>query len=583
MVRGLEGLMATLEASAATAATEAPAAARPRLRRMLENRSGRVVAIGRAILACYFIFVLWADPKQPQVHEIFADLFLWSYVALSAAYVLLTWNRWWLEARLSLPFHALDLLVFTALNYVTSGYASPFFLFFIFILLSSSLRWGWRETLATGAALILIYAIEGLSASTWGTEAFDLERFALRVMYMVVFSALMLLWFASRSGAARPIVAAGVQPKGAEEFFRQCLPAVAERLGARHGLVIWSDEEEPWHYVVSLSGGRIRSERVEPEAFDPIVAPAAGDEPIIFDLRRGAILRGRWPRTRSEAVPDAIGAGLAERYDLSCGLRLPLRTGDIQGELLIGDIEGLSPDDLDTAALLRDEVVGALERVELVQANERSAIMRARLSFARDVHDGMVQFLAGVALRLEGLKRTDDPKRLRAEIDELQAELAREQQDLRALIRRLKGSGLAPGEVDAAQTLKPLADRLARQWGIDLRVEEPEAPVLVDRRLETDIHNLVREAAANAARHGGARRVAVSLGSAAGWLHLQISDNGRGLEPSGRFRHDEIAAGRIGPRSIFDRVQQRGGTIDIDTGRSGTLLSIVLPVVDLAA
>jgi len=576
--------MATQEASAATAATGAPAAAvRPRLRRMLENRSGRVVAVGRAILACYFIFVLWADPRQPQVHEIFADLFLWSYVALAVGYVLLTWNRWWLEARLSLPFHAVDLLVFTALNYVTSGYASPFFLFFIFILLSSSLRWGWRETLATGTALIAIYAIEGISASTWGTEAFDLERFALRVMYMVVFTALMLLWFASRSSAAQPLLPAGVQPKGAEEFFRQSLPVVAERLGGRRALVIWSDEEEPWHYVVSLAGGRVLSERIEPEAFDPIVAPAAGEGPMIFDLRRGAILRGRWPRTRTEWMPDAVGAALAERYGLSCGIRLPLRTDDIRGEILIAEIEGLSPDDLDTATLLNDEIVGALERVELVQANERSAIMGTRLSFARDVHDGMVQFLAGVALRLEGLKRTDDPVRLRAEVDELQAELAREQQDLRALIRRLKGIGLAPGAVDAAATLKPLADRLARQWGIELEVEEPEAPVLVDRRLETDIHNLVREAAANAARHGGARRVGVALGTDAGRLHLRISDNGRGLERSGRFRHDEIAADRIGPRSIFDRVQQRGGTIDIDTGRGGTLLSIVLPVADLAA
>ena len=59
----------------------------------------------------------------------------------------------------------------------------PAFLFFIFILLSSSLRWGWRETLGTAAALIVIYAVEGLSASTWGTEAFDIERFALRKSY----------------------------------------------------------------------------------------------------------------------------------------------------------------------------------------------------------------------------------------------------------------------------------------------------------------------------------------------------------------------------------------------------------------
>lgn len=575
--------MTTEQPSAAAARGEPRATGRRWLRRMIENRPGRVVALGRATLAAYFIFVLWADPKQPEVHPAFAHLFLWGYVVLSTAYVLATWNRWWLEARLSLPFHALDLIVFTALNYVTSGYASPFFLFFIFILLSSSLRWGWRETLATAGALILVYAVEGVSASTWGTEAFDIERFALRVMYMVVFSALMLLWFGSRTAATPPIVAAGVQAKGAEEFFRHSLPAIAERLGAETAVAVWSDEEEPWHFVVSLRAGVIESERLEPEAFEPIVAAAAGASAMIFDRQRHAVLRGRWPRTRTEAMADPVGSALAERYGLTTGIRIPLRTGEIQGELLAGGIEGLSPDDLETACHLHDEIAAALERVELVRANEQAALMRARLSFARDVHDGMVQFLAGVALRLEGLKRPEDAARLGRDIDELQAELAREQQDLRALIRRLKGSGIGGGAVDAAQTLRPLADRLARQWGIELRVEEADAPVLVDSRLETDIHNLVREAAANAARHGGARSVAVAIASGTGRLHLRISDNGCGLGRTGRYNHDEIAAGRIGPRSIFDRVQQRGGTIDIETDRRGTRLSIVLPIEDLAA
>lgn len=575
---------AELAASAAPAPLEtAGPAARRGLRRTFENRSGRVVAVGRAILSVYFIFVLWADPKQPEVHQVFSDVVLWAYAGLSAAYVLATWNRWWLEARLSLPFHGIDLLAFTILNYVTSGYASPFFLFFIFILLSSSLRSGWRQTLATAAALILVYAIEGVSASTWGTEAFDLERFALRVMYMIVFSALMLLWFASRSEGVAPLLAAGVEPKGPEDFFRHSLAGVARRLGARTAVATWSDEEEPWLYVVSLRSDRLDSERLEPEAFEPVVAEDAGENVMIFDRAQGTVLRRRWPHTRPERMRGAIGARLAERYGLIRGIRIPLRSGDISGELLLGDVEGLSPDDLDTAAAVHIEIMAALERAELVRANERAAIMRARLSFARDVHDGMIQFLAGVALRLEGLKRGERAALLAAEIDELQAELAREQQDLRGLILRLRGSSLGAASVDAAETLKPLADRLARQWGIDLSVEEPPAPVLVDRRLETEIHNLVREAAANAARHGGARRVQVALESAGGRLRLRISDDGSGLAQPGRFEHGEIAAARIGPRSIFDRVQQRGGTLDIETGARGTRLSIQLPILSVPA
>jgi signal transduction histidine kinase len=562
--------------SAATSPAPRPAPApRRSLRRTFENRSGRVVAVGRAILALYFIFILWADPKQPEAHQEFANIFLFGYAVLSSGYVLATWNRWWLEARLSLPFHGFDLLLFGVLNYVTSGYASPFFLFFIFIILSSSLRWGWRETLATAAALIAVYAIEGVSASTWGTDAFDLERFVLRVLYMLVFTALMLLWFASRSAITGPILPPDVQPKGAEDFFRASLAGIAERLGGGRAAAIWYDEEEPWHYVVSLRDGEILAERLEPEAFDPIVAPEAGDSIMIFDVGRRAVLRGRWPRAKPEPMREPIAPALAARYGLSCGIRIPIRSGDIQGELIVGAIEGLSADDLATAATVHEEVAGALERAELVRANERAAIIQARLSFARDVHDGMIQFLAGVALRLEGVKRHEQSKAV-AEIDDLQAELAREQQDLRALIRRLKGGG-GVAAVDAAATLRPLADRLARQWGIELSVDDAGGPVLVDSRLETEIHNLVREAAANAARHGGARRVAVALAAGEHQLQLDISDDGCGLAERGRFRHADIAAARIGPRSIFDRVQQRGGTLDIESGADGMRLSILIP------
>ena len=563
--------------SASAAAPERPRG----VRRTLENRPGRVVAVGRAILSLYFIFVMWADPRQPEVLPGFANAFLGGYAGLAAAYLLITWNRWWLEASLSLPFHAVDLIVFAGLNYVTSGYASPFFLFFIFILLSSSLRWGWRETLATAAALLAIYAVEGITASTWGTENFDLERFALRVMYMVVFAVLLLVWFASRSAVAAPVLPHEVQPKGAEQFLREAIAGIAARLGGDTAVAVWSDEEEPWRYVVAYADGEVSVERLEPDAYEPVVSPAAGDRPFIFDRARRLVLSGRSPRRRTERVPQPIHAGLAERYGLACGIRLPLSAGAIGGELLVGGVAGLSPDDLDTAAALHEEISGALERAELVHANERAALMRARLSFARDVHDGMIQVLAGVTLRLEGLKRRGTE--LAPEIDELQAELAREQQDLRALIRRLKGSGFNGTAVDAAATLGPLAERLARQWGIELRVKAPKVPVLVDEPLQTEIQHLVREAAANAVRHGGAHRVDVVLGRDEEGLSLRISDDGRGLDRTGRFGHEEIAAARIGSRSIFERVHQRGGRLAIESGRRGTRLSIQLPITGLAA
>ena len=48
----------------------------------------------------------------------------------------------------------IDLALGAALTLLTNGPASPFFVLFLFVLVSAAFRWGLRETLATGAIAI---------------------------------------------------------------------------------------------------------------------------------------------------------------------------------------------------------------------------------------------------------------------------------------------------------------------------------------------------------------------------------------------------------------------------------------------
>ena len=58
--------------------------------------------------------------------------------------------------------------VFAVIVFSTNGYTSPFFLVFILPLLSAAIRWGWRETALTAAALVLLFFSGGMLVSGIG-------------------------------------------------------------------------------------------------------------------------------------------------------------------------------------------------------------------------------------------------------------------------------------------------------------------------------------------------------------------------------------------------------------------------------
>ena len=61
-------------------------------------------------------------------------------------------------------------------------------------LLSAAIRWSWRETALTAAAVLLLFAAAGTAAILLGTTEFDLVRLMMRSAYLVVLS-LLFVWF----------------------------------------------------------------------------------------------------------------------------------------------------------------------------------------------------------------------------------------------------------------------------------------------------------------------------------------------------------------------------------------------------
>ena len=537
---------------------------------MFKYQSGRVIALGRVMLALLFLLSIWLDQSQPAQAPEQTYALLLSYVLFAIGLAGLTWRNWWLDARLAAPAHLIDMAVFTAIVFSTNGYTSPFFLFFILPLLSGAIRWGWRETMLTAIGLVLLYLAAGLLVA--GSESFELQRFIVRSGHLVILSAI-LIWFGIHQQFARLFF--GVEELDRrlgrdEEPMMQALAFATDAARARSGALLLRSSDGERFTGLRLDGGRARPLKMT-QSFMREAIPV-----VLFDIVRDRTLSRRsdgwhcflpaWKVLNADALRE-LGANQ--------GLISEARSGTLQGWLLLWDMADLSVDYLELGRELGRAAGAVLDHDALLSAIEEGAAARTRLSLARDVHDSVVQFLAGAAFRVEAIIRGSHPDRqVESDLKELKRLLIEEQGEIRAFVsalRRDRELELA----EAVEELKVLAQRLGQQWAVDCRVDARNDDASIPIRLQLDLQQLLREAVANAVRHGGASRIDVDVGVDQDQLRLEVKDNGSGFLPAN--------GSVVEPWSLKERVDRAHGSLSLFSEPGCTNLVITLPLTGAAA
>jgi signal transduction histidine kinase len=538
-------------------------------RQVLKHRSGRVIALGRALLAAVFLFAIWVDPTQPVQSAGQTYALLAAYVAIAVAIAIAVWNDWWLDAKLAAPAHALDIVAFTFLVFATNGYTSPFFVFFVFIILSAAIRWGWRETSLTAAAVVLLFLGAGFLVALHTSAAeiadFDLQRFIIRSGHLVILSAI-LIWFGVNqgfSGIELPDDGFLRDPSLDDPPLESALAATMALTGAATAVFLWRVRGSRDVTLLQRRNDRSDSRKFRQNGQNEI-----GDRAFLFRLKGDRALT-RTPQRRmlffaADLWMDrdiAAGAGIAE------GLAIPVRTATGEGQLLLGAIAGLCTDHIEFGDRIAESISAHLQRHAFILAAHETAAAGARLSLSRDLHDSIVQFLAGATFKIEAISRsTKSGRPVESDLAELKRLLLEEQRELRSAIGALRNNLVALPTL--ASDLRGLCERLARQWDIDcaFRAEVPqlEAPM----RLHLDTHQLIRETVANAVRHAAAKRVEVELDCDADTLLLEITNDG---ELGERMEADS-------PWSLRERVDEANGSLMLTSRDGRTTVSVRLPL-----
>jgi len=551
-------------------------------------RAERLIASGRVVLAAFSLLAVWLDPSTPAQHAQTTYFLLLGYVGYALLVALVVWLTHVPLVRLGFVTHVLDLLLFSVLTYLTEGPTSPFFTYFMFSIVSATLRWQWRGALWTAAAALLTLIGVGVYADeVLGDHAFEQNRFIIPSVYLAVTAGLLGYLGAYEERRRREMVelAAWPQVLAREPELPQpeTLESAARILGAPRVLVAWEEPEEPWLQLALWRGGTIRSWSEAPETFDPVVAqPLAGLTFLSADVGAPVpVVLYRGPKEARGWRGAPIHPALRTRFDIGTVLCVPLHGECLEGHLFALDKGRMTGDDLLLGEVVAHQVASSMDQSLLSRRLRQAAAAEERSRLSRDLHDGVLQSLTGAALQLETVQRLWDtePQAARDRLAVVQKLIADEQRDLRFFIRDSK---LAPIVLEAGAAgidagLRELTQRLAGIWGLRVELKLGRLNGPLPEALANAICLIIQEAIVNAARHAAASEVCVAIGAEDGQVRIVVTDNGRGFPFQGEYDHATLTALELGPVILKERVESIGGTLAIHSTPAGARLDIKLP------
>jgi two-component system, NarL family, sensor kinase len=217
---------------------------------------------------------------------------------------------------------------------------------------------------------------------------------------------------------------------------------------------------------------------------------------------------------------------------------------------------------------------GHRERERLLeQAIEASDRERRRI--ASDLHDGVVQDVAGVAFGLAPLADAAARRGDEAEAEALRASTARLRHGVRALrtlLVEIHPPSLESAGLEAAlgDLLSPLA---ASGVATELDVDDGAA---AGSTADALAYRVAREALRNVAAHADASHVRVAV-THDGVVRLTVVDDGRGFDAGRRAVRAE--EGHVGLTLLEELVAQAGGTLAVRSAPgAGTTVALEVPV-----
>jgi signal transduction histidine kinase len=199
-----------------------------------------------------------------------------------------------------------------------------------------------------------------------------------------------------------------------------------------------------------------------------------------------------------------------------------------------------------------------------------------RRRIGRELHDSVGQSLAALQMNLDRLFKA---RKAEGQLGPLVAEcldlVKRTSQDVRTMSHLLHPPLL--DVVGFAPAARNYLQQFERRSAIKVNANVPEDLPLPSKEAELVLFRVLQESLTNVHRHAQASAVDVWLARRGNQVALTIQDNGRGL-PAGVMENFSAGmASGVGLAGMRERLAEFGGSLEVETSHSGTMVRASIP------
>ena len=201
-----------------------------------------------------------------------------------------------------------------------------------------------------------------------------------------------------------------------------------------------------------------------------------------------------------------------------------------------------------------------------------------RRTLAADLHNGVVQTLAGMAFTLGALEQhlpADTSPETRAQVGEASEAARAAIRELRSMLVNLYPPTLRSSGLESA--LNDLGAHLqARGIDVEVTTDLPDRP---SAQAEALLYRCAQEALRNVLKHAAADEVRIHVSGDDSTWRLTVIDDGNGFaRPLATLANESLPGERMGLRLLAEMLQDADGTLRIEPGPySGTVFTVELP------
>jgi signal transduction histidine kinase len=558
------------------------------------SRTEKIIAFCRVLLALATLVIVIVDPKQPSYAPDIGLIVLAAYLLYSVVVFALVRGEHVRQERVGAFSAAADIVWISVITVFTERGASPFFMLHVFVISSVSVRWGLGLTLRVTALLAVLYpAIMWVAGHLADTDLVLHRAHFVRPVYLLVIGYLIGYLGEHERRSKRKLrllldltsVVRRAPPTG--RTLAQLMRRAVRFFEAEQAILVLRDPDSgryfTWSVVRRAGSVRVGLRITEDDPY--ALGFAAETEGFVAnDLR---------PGRRSALCYDVITTAIVRR-PIPADLPLP---GDGAQALLVAPVllqralrgraviacenrRKFTRDDLEFLLVLVGQAAAGFESARLQAKAEEVAVLEERARIARDLHDGFIQALAGIDLRVEACKLhlQRDPSRVPRELEDLHQAVDRGYREVRHYLTVLRTASRQAD--DFGSTLDRLAAEFSIRERLRVYLSRPPADPGLPTSTAYELTQIVREALHNAVRHGRATQAIVKLAARPSHVYLVVRDNGHGFIPTnGEIDADGFLAPSASPWSIRERAASLGGSLRVWTRpNEGAEISLLIPV-----